>query len=145
MVRSVTGVDQPSERAVDGGLAVSHARPQCAPDEVLWSIPGAYFGHPFGEGHRLPVGAGGHVEVPEQVTHQALLVAELVELLGHAELAGFVDGGGVMGDQTPQPLPDPELAHGVRAVEPTVQDYIAACDLPPGQINTRPSDLDTGP
>ena len=31
------------------------------------------------------------------------------------------------------------------AVERTVQDYIAACDLPPGQITTRPTDLGTGP
>lgn len=31
------------------------------------------------------------------------------------------------------------------AIERTVQDYIAACDLPPGQINTRPTDPGTGP
>lgn len=31
------------------------------------------------------------------------------------------------------------------AIERTVQDYIAACDLSPGQVNTRPTDPGTGP
>ncbi|WUI60128.1 hypothetical protein OG774_20415 [Actinomycetospora sp. NBC_00405] len=61
--------------------------------------------------------AGGHVAVPEQVAEQCLLVVELGELVGNAELLGLRPCRRVKGDEVDGALRSAVVAEIARSVE----------------------------